>query len=76
MAVYGKERQMKYKDMMRYIKKHPNKDLNGKSIAYDIDGKPLGEIMYTDGRVISMKKYGRKPIIRKGEPRGNPFKWE
>jgi len=76
MAVYGKERQMKYKDMMRHIKKHPHKDLNGKSIAYDMDGKPLGEIIYEKGRVISMKKYGKKPIIRKGEPKGNPFKWE
>ena len=67
---------MKYKDIMGYIKNHPLKDLNGKSIAYDMDGKPLGEVVYVEGRVILMKKYSKKPMVRRGAPIGNPFKWE
>lgn len=65
---------MKYKDWMRLFKKYPNKDLNGKHIAYDIDGKPLGEVIYKEGKVISRKRYGREYGKRSIGSRGNPFR--
>ena len=48
---------MKYKDWMKLIRKHPHKDLNGKYVAYDIDGTPLGEIVYKEGKVVSRREY-------------------
>ena len=48
---------MKYKEWMKLINKHPHKDLNGIVVAYDIDGTPLGEIVYKDGEVISGREY-------------------
>ena len=48
---------MKYKEWMRYIRKHPCKDLNGKYVAYDMDGTPLGEVVYKEGKVISRREY-------------------
>jgi len=50
---------MKYKEWLQLIKKHPHKDLNGKYVAYDIDGAPLGEIVYLKGRVVSRRTYKR-----------------
>jgi len=35
---------VKYKDWLKFFRKFPHKDLNGKFIAYDIDGRPLGEV--------------------------------
>ena len=49
---------MKYKDWVKLIRKYPCKDLNGKVIAYDSDGTPLGEVMFKEGKVISRRKYG------------------
>ena len=48
---------MKYKEWTRLIRKHPCKDLNGKIIAYDSDGTPLGEVTFKDGKVISRREY-------------------
>ncbi len=48
---------MKYKEWMKLIRKHPCKDLNGKIIAYDIDGTPLGEVMFKEGKVVSRREY-------------------
>jgi len=50
---------MKIKEWQRYFKKHPNKDLNGKYVAYDIDGKPLGETVYKKGVLVSRRKIRR-----------------
>ena len=47
---------MNIKEWNKYFKKHPHKDLNGSYVAYDIDGKPLGEVMYKKGVVISKKR--------------------
>ena len=55
---------MKYKDWLRLIRKHPCKDLNGKVIAY-LYGKPIGEIVYKEGIVISLKEF--KKTDRKNE---------
>ena len=49
---------MKYKEWMKLIRKYPCKDLNGKVIAY-LYGKPIGEIIYKEGVVISRKKFKR-----------------
>ena len=48
---------MKYKDWVKLIRKYPCKDLNGKVIAYDSDGTPLGEVTFKDGKVISRREY-------------------
>ena len=48
---------MKYRDWMKLIRKHPHKDLNGKHVAYDIDGTPLGEVVYKKGKVVSRREY-------------------
>ena len=48
---------MKYKEWMRLIRKHPRKDLDGKVIAYDSDGTPLGEVIFKEGKVISRREY-------------------
>lgn len=55
---------MKYKEWMKLIHKHPHKDLNGKYVAYDIDGTPLGEVIFKKGKVISRREYtiGEKGI--------------
>ena len=50
---------MKYKAWLRLIRKHPHKDLNEKVIAYDIDGTPLGEVVFKEGVVISRKNSRR-----------------
>jgi hypothetical protein len=50
---------MNMKQWQKFFKKHPHKDLNGKYIAYDIDGKPLGEIVYKKGVLVSRKKIKR-----------------
>jgi len=50
---------MKYKDWLKLIRKHPCKDLNGRYIAYD-DSRPIGEIVYKEGIVISRKKLKRE----------------
>jgi hypothetical protein len=42
---------------MKLARKHPHKDLNGKYVAYDIDGTPLGEVVYKEGKVISKREY-------------------
>jgi len=39
------------------FRKFPHKDLNGKFIAYDIDGRPLGEVVYKNGKVVSKRIY-------------------
>ena len=49
---------MKYKDGIKLINKYPHKDHNGKVIAYDSDGKALGEIVWKEGKVISSREYG------------------
>jgi len=48
---------MKLKGWLKLNKKHPNKDLNGRYIAYDIDGKPLGEVVYKEGKAVSKREY-------------------
>ena len=48
---------MKYKAWMRLIRRHPHKDLNGKYVAYDIDGAALGEVVYKAGKVVSKREY-------------------
>jgi hypothetical protein len=50
---------MRLKQWQRYFKKHPHKDLNGKYIAYDIDGRPLGETVYKKGVLVSRKRIRR-----------------
>ena len=50
---------MNMKQWQKFFKKHPHKGLNGKYIAYDIDGKPLGEIVYKKGVLVSRKKIKR-----------------
>ena len=47
---------MNRKQRKELFEKHPHKDLNGKYIAYDIDGKPLGETVYKKGVLVSRKK--------------------
>ena len=54
---------MKYKEWMKLIRKHPYKDLNGKVIAYDSDGTPLGEVTFKEGRVVSRREYGTEEEI-------------
>lgn len=48
---------MIYKEWMWLIRNHPHNDLNGKYVAYDIDGTPLGEVIYRKGVVIARRKY-------------------
>ena len=48
---------------MKLIRKHPCKDLNGKVIAYDSDGTPLGEVTFKEGRVVSRREYGTEEEI-------------
>jgi hypothetical protein len=48
---------VKYKDWLKFFRKFPHKDLNGKFIAYDIDGRPLGEVVYKNGKVVSKRIY-------------------
>ena len=45
---------------MKLIRKYPYEDLNGKVIAYDIDGSPLGEVVFKRGRVVSRKSMRQK----------------
>ena len=54
---------MKYKDWVKLIRKYPCKDLNGKVIAYDSDGTPLGEVTFKEGRVVSRREYGTEEEI-------------
>ena len=54
---------MKYKEWMKLIRKHPCKDHNGKVIAYDSDGTPLGEVTFKEGRVVSRREYGTEEEI-------------
>jgi len=48
---------VKYKDWLKFFRKFPHKDLNGKFIAYDIDGRPLGEVVYKNGKAVSKRMY-------------------
>ena len=48
---------MRLKDWLRLIRGYPNKDLNGRYIAYDMDSKPLGEVVYKEGKVVSKREY-------------------
>jgi len=50
---------MKYKDWLKFIRARPHRDLNEKVIVY-IYGKPIGEIVFKEGVVISRKKYSVK----------------
>jgi len=43
----------------RILKEHSFHDLNGKWIAYDIDGRPLGEVIYKKGVLLSRKRHRR-----------------
>ena len=43
----------------RILKEHSFHDLNGKWVAYDIDGRPLGEVIYKKGVLLPRKKYRR-----------------
>jgi len=47
------------KQWQKFFKKHPHKDLNGRYIAYDLDGTPLGETVYKKGVLVSKKKIKR-----------------
>ena len=49
---------------MKFIRKYPNRDLNEKVVAY-IYGKPIGEVVFKEGIVISRKKYSVKDRISK-----------
>jgi hypothetical protein len=51
---------MNIKQWQRYFKKHPHKDLNGGYVAYDIDGKPLGEVVYKEGVLVSRKRISKR----------------
>jgi hypothetical protein len=55
---------MNIKQWQRHFKKHPHKDLNGRYVAYDIDGTPLGEVVYKEGVLVPRKR------IRKRKKRG------
>ena len=48
---------MNIKEAKAYFKKHPCKGLSGKWVVYDIDGRPLGEVVYKKGIIISKKTY-------------------
>ena len=48
---------MNLKEAKAYFRKHPCEDLSGKWVAYDIDGRPLGEVVYKKGIIISKKAY-------------------
>ena len=50
---------MNMKQWQKFFKKHPHKDLNGRYIAYDLDGTPLGETVYKKGVLVSKKKIKR-----------------
>jgi hypothetical protein len=52
---------MKYKDWLKFIHKNPRQDLDGRFVAYDIDSRPIGEITYKRGVVVSKKIKERKP---------------
>ena len=56
---------MKYKDIMKRVRRYPNKKLHGVYFAYDLDGSVLGEIVYKNGIVISRKVY-----LEEGENNG------
>ncbi len=43
---------MKRRQWKKLFEKYPHKDLGGKYIAYDIDGKSLGEAVYTKGVLV------------------------
>ena len=45
------------KQLMSYIRRHPHADLNGKCVAYGINGAPLGEAVLKKGMVIVFKQY-------------------
>jgi len=51
---------MKRRQLRNYFKKNPCLDLNGKWVAYDVDGKPLGEVVYKKGIIISRRTYKKK----------------
>jgi hypothetical protein len=46
---------MNYKNWLKFMRKNPHRDLDGRFTAYDIDGKPVGEITYKKGIVVSRK---------------------
>ena len=46
---------MKYSQIKRLIKKYPCKELNGRYVAYDAEGRPLGCVVYREGVVIERK---------------------
>jgi hypothetical protein len=47
---------MNLKQWERLSRKYPRRDLNGRYIAYDIEGKPLGEIIYKKGVVLRKRR--------------------
>jgi hypothetical protein len=48
---------MKAGESKKRYKKCIFPDLNGKWIAYDTNGRPLGAVIYKKGVIVSRKKY-------------------
>ena len=61
MAIYA-ARFMKLKDWLHLRRKHSFKDLNGRFIAYDIGGEPIGKIVYKEGRVVSHRIFKKEGL--------------
>lgn len=47
-------------DSQAQSREHLHRDLDGKWIAYDIDGRPLGEVVYKKGVMVRRKTYRGK----------------
>ena len=55
---------MKLKDWNKSNKIRETDIADGVIVAYDIDGKPLGEVEYKGGRLIRRTKYSKQRKIK------------
>ena len=51
---------MKLKDWLKNEKTHKTNIPDGVSVAYDLDGTPLGEVEYKNGYLIRRTEYPRR----------------
>ena len=53
---------MKLKNWIKKEKTRKTDISDGVTVAYDINGKPLGEVEYKSGRLVRRTKYKKKRI--------------
>jgi len=51
---------MNLKEWQKYLKSRKSNIADGIVVAYDIDGKPLGEVEYKVGKVVRRTKYSKR----------------